>query len=146
MELSALRRGHYLRRQFGSFLSLLSITVTRSFDSRSVGIQAVNPGEPAPESRLAAKELSSPVKALMAILSSDSPPHGAHVPCSATIRHMVHHIMQLCTGAFARSPTAISTTIKPLTHLALASQLPKSPFPPAASIWVPTGHATGRPL
>ena len=53
---------------------------------------------------------------------------------------MLQHTVQLCTGAFARSPTAISTTIKPLTHLALAS---KTPFPPAASIWVPTAHVAG---
>lgn len=75
----------------------------------------------------------------MAILGNDSPSH-ASLPSSATIRHMLQHTVQLCTGAFARSPTAISTTIKPLTHLALAS---KTPFPPAASIWVPTAHAAG---
>ena len=82
----------------------------------------------------------------MTILGNDPPSHGfSHdtLPSSATIRHMLQHTVQLCTVAFARSPTAISTTIKPLTHLALASQLPRTPFPPAASIWVPTGHATG---
>ncbi len=102
-------------------------------------LQAVTPTQPAPESLLAATELTSPLKTLMAILGNDSPSH-ASLPSSATIRHMLQHTVQLCTLAFARSPTAISTTIKPLTHLALAS---KTPFPPAASIWVPTGHTTG---
>lgn len=111
-------------------------------------VKAVAPDQPAAESLLATTELSSPLKTLMTILGNDPPSHGfSHdtLPSSATIRHMLQHTVQLCTGAFARSPTAISTTIKPLTHLALASQLPRTPFPPAASIWVPTGHATGTP-
>ena len=106
-------------------------------------MQAVSAGQPAPESLLAASELSNPVQTLMAILRNPPSSHESSLPVSATIRLMLSHIVQLCTGAFARSPTAISTTIKPLTHLALASQLPKMPFPPAASIWVPTGHSTG---
>lgn len=102
-------------------------------------LKAVTSTEPDPESLLAATELTSPLKTLMTILGNDSPSH-ASLPSSATIRHMLQHTVQLCTGAFARSPTAISTTIKPLTHLALAS---KTPFPPAASIWVPTAHVAG---
>ena len=106
-------------------------------------MQAVPMGQPASESLLAATELSNPVQALMDILGSESTSAESCLPSSATLRHMVMHTVQLCTAAFARSPTAISTTIKPLTHLALASQLPKTPFPPATSIWVPTGHCTG---
>lgn len=116
------------------------------FQRNSMCVQAVPAGQPAPESLLAAGELSNPVQALMAILGSESSAQEPCLPSSATIRHMLVHTVQLCTGAFARSPTAISTTIKPLTHLALASQLPKAPFPPATSIWVPTGHSTGRAL
>ena len=107
------------------------------------GMQAVSTGQPASESLLAATELSNPVQALMTILGSESSPAESCLPCSASLRHMLTHTVQVCTAAFARSPTAISTTIKPLTHLALASQLPKTPFPPATSIWVPTGHSTG---
>ena len=107
-------------------------------------VQAVPARKPAPESLLAATELSNPVQALMAILGSDATSQEPCLPSTATIRHMLMHTVQLCTAAFARSPTAISTTIKPLTHLALASQLPKAPFPPATSIWVPTGHSAGR--
>ena len=106
-------------------------------------MQAVPTGQPASESLLAATELSSPVQALMNILGSESSPAEFSLPSSASLRHMLMHTVQVCTAAFARSPTAISTTIKPLTHLALASQLPKTPFPPATSIWVPTGHSTG---
>ena len=106
-------------------------------------MQAVPTGQPAPESLLAATELSNPVQALMDILGSESSSAESCLPSSASLRHMLMHTVQVCTAAFARSPTAISTTIKPLTHLALASQLPKTPFPPATSIWVPTGHSTG---
>lgn len=106
-------------------------------------VQAVAAGQTFPESVLAATELSNPVQALMAILGNESTPPKSSLPPSATIRHMLSHIVHLCTGAFACSPTAISTTIKPLTHLALASQLPKTPFPPAAGIWVPASHSLG---
>ena len=106
-------------------------------------MQATPVGQPPLESLLAAAELSNPVQALMTILGSDSTPAESCLPLTATLRHMLMHTVQLCTAAFALSPTAISTTIKPLTHLALASQLPKTPFPPATGIWVPTGHSSG---
>ena len=102
-------------------------------------IQVGRANEPNPESLLAAAEQATPLKRLAAILGSPQSA-ASSVSNTATMRQLLQRTVQLCTGAFARSPTVISTTIKPLTHLALASQLNKSVYPPGASIWVPPGH------